>query len=278
MPMADENRVELHYASEGIADRILAALRASAGPDQPVTPDALAPLDHFHGRGLPATREMVALLAPESGDRVLDIGCGIGGPARWIAATFGCHVTGVDLTEAFCKAAEALTAETGMSERVRVVQGNALDLPFEAGAFDRAYSQYVVMNIADKMAFYREALRVLRPGGVLALSNIAAGPEGEPYFPVPWAQSAATSFLSTPEQTRADLEAAGFEIVSFRDTTPETRLESQTTRERIETKGLPELGMHVLMGARMKELQLNSLRSIEDGRTATIEALARKAD
>lgn len=132
MSAATGGTVEDHYASEGIAERILAALRAVEGPEAPVTPDALAPLDHFHGRGLTATREMAALLDPRPGERVLDIGGGIGGPARWLAARFGCHVTTLDLTPEFCRAAEALNAATGLSESVSVVESGATDLPFGA--------------------------------------------------------------------------------------------------------------------------------------------------
>jgi ubiquinone/menaquinone biosynthesis C-methylase UbiE len=274
MPVSEQ--VELHYGTAGIAERILAALRAEIGERAPVTPDALAPLDHFHGRGVLATKEIAALLAPKAGERVLDIGCGIGGPARWIADKFGCHVTGVDLTAAFCRAAEMFNAATGMADRVRILQGNALALPLEPDSFDRAYSQNVIMNIADKVAFYREALRVLRPGGVLALSNVCIGPNGPPYFPVPWAETPETSFLATVERTRQDIEAAGFAIDVFRETTAEARTQMAAQRKRLEAEGYPRLGLHVLMGERMKTYQVNSLRTVEDGRARLVEVLARK--
>ncbi|MGE0725764.1 MAG: cyclopropane-fatty-acyl-phospholipid synthase family protein [Alphaproteobacteria bacterium] len=268
--------VERHYTTDGIAERLLAALRAVKGADVEITPDALAPLDHFHGRGIVATRELLALLDPQAGERILDIGSGIGGPARWIAFHRGCHVTGVDLTPAFCAAARALNAATGMADRVEILQGDATDLPVAAAAFDRAYSQNVVMNIADKPAFYRSAHRALKPGGVLALSNICAGPAGPPIYPTPWAASAATSFLATPEETRRDIEAAGFAIVSFRDTSETVVPQQAKVRESLERDGLPPLGMHVLMGERMRELQLNSIRSMEDGRIVPVEILARR--
>jgi len=198
------NKVQDHYASEGIAARILAALRAAGGSEAgPITPDALAPLDHFHGRGLKATKETVALLEPLSGERILDIGGGIGGPARWTATHFGCHVTSLDLTPEFCRAAEELNAATGLSDRVRVVEGSATDLPFEDDGFDRAYSENVAMNIDDKRRFYAEALRVLRPGAVFAFSHYGAGPKGEPDYPLPWAAGPGTSFLCSPGDTGA---------------------------------------------------------------------------
>lgn len=274
--MSVSDRVERHYESEGIAERILAALRAEIGPDAPITPEALAPLDHFHGRGVLATRELVAFLDPRPGEEVLDIGCGIGGPARWIADRFGCRVTGVDLTAAFIAAAEKLNAATGMADRVRVLQANALSLPFAPRSFDRAYSQNVVMNIADKPAFYREAWRVLRPGGTLALSNGASG-TGEPYFPVPWAESAETSFLASPEETRRDIEAAGFAILRFHDATDDIRAQVAAQRRKAAEQGPPPLGLHVLMGERMRTFLANSQRNIEEGRVRMIEVLARKA-
>lgn len=269
-------RVEDHYASAGIAARILSALRAAQGQAAPVTPDALAPLDHFHGRGLKATQEMVALLEPRPGERVLDIGGGIGGPARWIASRFGCHVTSLDLTPEFCRAAEELNAATGLSDRVRVVEGSATDLPFPAAAFDRTYSENVAMNIEDKRRFYAEALRVLRPGGVFAFSHYGTGPRGEPDYPLPWAAGPATSFLSSPEETRDQVLATGFELIVFSDKTEEVLSDLRENRRRLEGQGLPPLGLQTLMGERIRELQINVARSAEEGRLTIIEALARK--
>src|SRR5260370_13864750 len=217
--LATIDPVAQQYGSVGIAERVPAAFRAAHGPGAPVTVDALAPLDQFHARGPLATQELVALLRPQAGERLLDIGSGIGGPARWIASKFGVHVTGVDLTAEFCDAAEALNQATGLTDRVRIIRGSALAMPVPDAAFDAAYSQNVIMNIADKQAFYREAYRALRPGGRLAVSNVCAGTAGEPYFPVPWASTRETSFLATPDEMRADLVAAGFDIVEFHDTT-----------------------------------------------------------
>src|SRR5205085_3852928 len=121
--------VAQHYGSAGIAERVLAAFRDAKGPDAPVTPDNLAPFDHFHGRGILATQEIAAQLALQRGERVLDIGSGIGGPARWFAAKFAVQVTGVDLTPGFCAAAEALNPATGLPGRITILNGSALALP-----------------------------------------------------------------------------------------------------------------------------------------------------
>jgi len=273
--MATEETVQQHYGRGGIAERVLAALRA-VSPDVAVTPEALAPLDHFHGRGVVATEELAKLLDPRPGERILDIGSGIGGPARWIAAKFGVHITGVDLTPEFCDPAEKLNDAAAMTDRVTIRQGSALALPVPDAAFDRAYSQNVIMNIADKAGFYREALRALKPGAVLALSNVCAGPGGEPYYPVPWAATPETSFLATPDDARRDIVAAGFEIVSFENTTAAILPATLRHAERIEKDGLPPLGVHVIVGERIREMQINSARGYREGRLATIEVVARK--
>jgi len=275
--MEIEADVARHYGTVGIADRVLAALRETQGADAPVTVDGLAPLDQFHGRGPAATRELVALLQPQAGERLLDIGSGIGGPARWIAAKFDCHITGVDLTPEFCEAAEALNQATGHTDRVRIIRGSALALPVSDGAFDAAYSQNVVMNIADKLLFYREAFRALRPGGRLALANLCAGTGGEPYYPVPWATTRETSFLATPDEMRADLLAAGFEIADFRDTTAAIAEGQRRQRERLEQgEKPPRVAADIILGPRSREMQINTLRNTEEGRCAVIEALVRK--
>jgi sarcosine/dimethylglycine N-methyltransferase len=275
--MVAEQRVAQHYGSAGIAERILAALRAVQGAEAPVTPDALAPADHFHGGGLATTQELVAILQPQTGERLLDIGSGIGGPARWIANKFGVHVTGVDLTPQFCAAAEELNRATGLVDRVRIINGSALNLPVPDGEFHRAYSQNVIMNIDDKPRFYREAFRALRPGGVFAIANACAGPAGEPYYPQMWAATTATSFLATPEETRRDMQEAGFAIVAFRDTTA-GRLPTQARQsQQLERGAAPPLGIHMLMGQDVvREAMKSSARSLADGRIVMIEALLRK--
>jgi SAM-dependent methyltransferase len=185
-------------------------------------------------------------------------------------------VTGVDLTPEFCAAAEALNLATGLADRVRIIRGSALTLPVPDGAFDAAYSQNVIMNIADKALFYHEAFRALRPDGRLALANLCAGAAGEPWYPVPWATTAETSFLATPEEMRADLLAAGFEIAEFRDTTAALQEAQRRNRARAEQGTLPLVAADIILGERAREMQLNSLRNTEEGRCATIEALVRK--
>jgi ubiquinone/menaquinone biosynthesis C-methylase UbiE len=274
--LTDGCQVEKHYASAGISARVLTALRNVNGPDVPITPDTLAPIDHFHGKGVIATQELAAVLQPQASDHLLDIGCGIGGPARWIAAKYGCRVTGVDLTPEFCVAARELNILTGLADRVEILHASALALPVSDDSFDRAYSQAVLMNISDKWGVFREALRVRRSGGSLALSLAGAGSAGEPYSPLPWATTTAISFLATPDEIRRDLLVAGFQIVFVRDMGAAHAAALAPVLKQLETEGLPPLGEHVVTGEIAKEWRINWMRSAAEGRLSMIEALARK--
>jgi ubiquinone/menaquinone biosynthesis C-methylase UbiE len=272
----DLGPVREHYASEGVVARVLTALRNVNGPQVPITPDTLAPIDHFHGKGAIATEELATILQPKASDHVLDIGRGIGGPARWIAAKYGCRITGVDLTPGFCEAARELNSLTGLAARINILHCSALAIPVSGASFDGAYSQAVLMNISDKPSFLREAFRVLRPGGLLALSFVGSGPAGEPYYPLPWAATAATSFLATLNEVRSDLLGAGFEIVTLCDTSTEVAAALAPMLSKLETEGLPPLGEHVVTGGGAKTWRINAMRSLRDRRTSMIEALARK--
>jgi sarcosine/dimethylglycine N-methyltransferase len=277
--MSGQN-IQNHYSGEdtgtSIAARILAALRSVNGNDAAVTPKALEPLDHFNARGVEATQELAALLEPQIGETILDIGCGIGGPARWIAARYGCIVTGVDITTAFCEAARELNTACGMTDQVRIFADNATALALPDATFDRAYSHGVAMSIADKAAFLREAFRILKSGGRLVLFQHNAGPNGQPDFPLPWAAVPEDSFLMTDAETIHDLTAVGFEVTSFQDTTRENLAAQTELRRRIEMEGLPALGMHVLVGDRLRQQRDNSYRALQDGRARMVAITGRK--
>src|ERR1700674_2003979 len=202
-------QVREHYNATNLTSRIKVALATIAAEDQTLRIDQLAPLDQFHTRGILATAEMAAAAGLEPSTRVLDLGCGIGGPVRYLAATFGCRVTGVDLSPSFIDAANYLTGRCGLSDRVTFQVGDALHLPFPDGTFDAVFLQHVAMNIEDRASLYAEVRRILTPGGRFATHDVVLR-DGDVVYPAPWARDASTSFLRGEGDTRAALEQAGF--------------------------------------------------------------------
>ena len=160
--------IRSHYTRGDLLQRLQAALADDGADPARPTAEALAPYDQFHGRGLEATEDLAELVQPGAGDHLLDVGSGIGGPARYLAQRFGCSVSGVDLTPEFCEVATQLTRQLGLQQQVDFRVGDALALPFGEAAFDGAYSMNVSMNIADKAGLYRELWRVLKPGALAA--------------------------------------------------------------------------------------------------------------
>jgi SAM-dependent methyltransferase len=274
--MAEADQVSRHYSSGELLERLRAALAAEGvDPDRP-TVEQLAPFDHFHGRGLEATQDAASLVAPTAADHILDVGSGIGGPARYFAQRFGCRVTGIDLTTEFCEVARVLTRAVGLAGRVTFHEGNALATPFADASFDGAYSMNVSMNIADKAGLYREIRRVLKPGAWFVLAEIAQGAAGAPTYPTPWAKTAATSFLATPEETRDALAAAGFTIVKSRDTAAQVAAFTARARAMIARGEKPPFhAVYLIHGDLAREMAANGARDLAAGKIIPIEILCR---
>jgi ubiquinone/menaquinone biosynthesis C-methylase UbiE len=211
--------IESHWRRPGLDEAILDAIRAEGKDVETMGLDALAAFDHFHGGGIVATRALAKLLAPAPGARVLDVGGGLGGPARMLALEHGCAVTVLDLTRDYLRAGEMLTAKLGRGDRVQFQHGDALEAPFSDGAFDVVWTQNSGMNIEDKARLYGEFRRLLRPGGLLAIQEPVAGPVQPPHFPLMWAADPSTSFLVTADGLRRLIVDAGFTERAWVETT-----------------------------------------------------------
>ena len=274
--MTTSSDIAVHYSQGQLLDRLRAALNDDGvDPDHP-TIETLAPYDQFHGRGLDATVEVASLVKASAADHLLDIGSGIGGPARYFANQYGCRVTGIDLTPEFCEVARHLTRLLGLEDRVAFELGDALAMPFADASFDGAYSMNVSMNIADKTALYQETHRVLKPGAWLVLSELAKG-EGDLDYPTPWASSASTSFLWTPEHTRRGLEQAGFEVVQFHNKRDEALVAGERARAIVASGGKPpHRAVMLIHGDNANQAMANMSRGLTNGHVIPIEILARK--
>jgi SAM-dependent methyltransferase len=267
MPEHDTGAVAAYWERENLAEAILAALGARGADLDALTPDVLAPVDQFHGGGKAATERLARLGAAGPGLQVLDVGGGFGGPARTLAVEFGCLVTTIDLTASYVRAAQTLTARMRVGDRVSHHVGNALALPFPDGTFDLVWTQNSGMNIADKERLYAGFHRVLRPGGRLALQEPMAGPAAPLLYPVMWARDGSTSFLRTPPEMRALIEAAGFRLRAWDDVTGETA--GPATAAAIPAHSI----QHLVMGDALGEIIRIGHRNRDEGRLVSIQAV-----
>lgn len=273
----DEQSVSSHYTIGGLGDRILAALEAAGKDLDALTVDDLAPVDAFHIRGRKATEDLMQWTALAADQAVLDVGCGLGGTGRHLAATAGCRVVGVDLTEEYCRVAGMLSARVGLDGRTEFRQGSAVALPFGDGRFDVVWTEHVQMNIADKGAFYGEIARVLKAGGQFAFHDIFAGTHGDVLFPVPWASNASLNHLADYDEVRTLLSRLGLSEVRWEDRTGESAAFFRTVLKRIRSAGWMPLGLHLLMGENADAKFANMLRNLEEGRVRVVQGVMKRA-
>jgi SAM-dependent methyltransferase len=258
-----------HYRATGLTERLKTALQAFGPDDQRLTPRQLAALDQFHTRGLAATIELAKLARITADTSVLDVGSGVGGPARLLAATYGCQVTGVDLSEAFVDGARYLTERTGQHERVSFETANALALPFDDGRFDVVLLQHVAMNISDRARLYREIRRVLKSGGRFATFDAVLN-GSDPHYPLPWARTPATSFLLTAAATREAVEPAGFRTLVWQDDSEAAKAWFAQLRA---SGPPPSPNLGVVMGPDFVQLATNLGRNLMEGRLGILTAV-----
>jgi SAM-dependent methyltransferase len=268
--MADTTAtVREYYSRAGLTDRIKSVLATIAPDEQLLTFVQLAPLDQFHTRGIQATAELASAAGVEISTRVLDLGCGIGGPARYLAATFGCKVIGIDLSPVFIEAGTLLTARSGLSERVRCQVGDALHLPFKDAAFDVVFLQHVAMNVNDRAALYAEVRRVLGPAGRFVTYDIVLG-DGDVVYPVPWARDSSTSFLLSEGDTRKELEQTGFRVALWRD---DTQAALEWFKEAMAAPPPTGLSLGVVMGPDFAFAAGNLARNLRENRLGVLSAV-----
>jgi len=261
-----ESRVSAHYQNPDLLTQILDGLRRMGIDVNKPSIEDLAPVDEFHTAGRITTLEALEMTPIDAGMHVLDAGCGLGGTARCLAKEKGCRVTGIDLTGDYVAVAAALTERTGLSDYCDFHQGSVIDMPFDDGAFDAAVSFHVAMNIEDRPGFYNDVARVLKPGGPLCFFDVMKGPASGMYYPVPWAEVEANSFLKTPDETARLLKDAGFVIKdqkSLRDFA--ITFFRDVFAKAASQDGPPPLGLHLLTGARTPEKFQNYAKALDDG-------------
>lgn len=272
-----ERKVVGHYTQGGLADAIEAGLQKLQQASGTGLVDLLAGVDEFHIGGRSATKALAERLDIGADNVVLDVGCGLGGTARFLASTYGCRVCGCDLTPEYIRIGTDLNRQVGLSDRIDLVQASALAMPYEAGRFDRATMLHVGMNIADKAALIAEVARVIAPGGLFGVFDIMLENDAPMAYPVAWAADESTSLLASPDEYRAALETAGFEIIetlSMRDT---ALAFFDAIKVRLAASGPPPLGLHLVMGQDAGMKVVNMHANIAKGAIAPVQMIARRS-
>jgi ubiquinone/menaquinone biosynthesis C-methylase UbiE len=263
------SEIGAQYATGLSRQRIEQALIAAGKDTGHLAPADLGTLEDFHTMGRIATGQLAELARITGRDRVLDAGAGIGGTARFLAATYGCQVTAVDLTEEYCQTASWLNKVTSLDGKIAVRQADVTDLPFADAAFDAMTSQHVQMNVPDKARLYAEARRVLVAGGRLAIWDITEGAPGQPDYPLPWADQPGRSHLISATRLRAAVESAGFVIGHWADLTDQ----AVTLMQAVLSRPPAPLGLHAFVPD-FAAKAANLTQGLASGRLRVIQAVA----
>ncbi|MEI5677787.1 MULTISPECIES: class I SAM-dependent methyltransferase [unclassified Mesorhizobium] len=274
--MTTEEDVARHYSHGALERAILDALKTAGKDVDRLDPADLSGADEFHLGWLAATVDLANDLAISPGMKLLDVGAGIGGPARYFAEHHGCTVIGVDLTEEFVSVATSLTGRCGLADLVSFRQASALSLPFEDASFDRATLIHVGMNIGDKAGAFREVHRILKKGGVFGVYDIMNISGQDLPYPMPWADTLETSFVEAPATYRRLLTKAGLMIVTEKNRRQMALTLGREMRENAAKNGAPMLSLHTLMGPATPQRLGNVMTALADGTIAPIQMLARK--
>ena len=260
-----------HYSSGRELIGTIKARLAAAGKNlECLTTTDLAPIDEFHIRGRTATLELANAMAIHAPLRIIDLGSGLGGPARTLAEVFGCHVTGIDLTPAYTQAANEMSRWVGLAGLTQFQTADATVLPEFEALFDAAITVHVAMNIAAKDRFYREVHRVLKPGGTFGIYDVLQGEGGHIRYPVPWARESAISHVVTLEQLSTLLRAAGFSIQHVTDTSEDSAVWLAKVVEKFEQNGLPPLSFQAFLGDEFHDMSRQLAGNLEERRIRTV--------
>lgn len=237
----------------------------------------LAGLDQFHVGGLAATADFAQRIGIKAGSDVLDAGCGLGGPARYLAETYGCRVTGVDLTPSYVAMANRLTQRAGLTHLVQCRVGDLTQLDLGDATFDLVWTQHVAMNIRDRHALYMSLRRVTKADGRLAFYDaLATDGQHEVIYPTPWAQSAEMSTVLTEADTRDVLATCGFAVTRWDDVSNEAQdwlAQQRAGGSASSGPTVPGGGAGLVIGPRIAEMAGNFFRNLTEGRLRLVMAV-----
>ncbi len=274
--MPNINMVATQYRHGALLRAILDGVQQLGKAPDTVNVEDLGPVDEFHIGGRVATKGFLDQLDIAADDHVLDIGCGLGGASRFAAQQYGCRVTGIDLTDEYVKTGAVLCSWVGLDKRITLEHGDATATPYSDGVFDKSFMMHVGMNIANKKALASELHRILRPGGRLGIYDVMRIGNGGLSFPVPWATTPEESDISSPDEYKALLEAAGFRIIGERNRSAFALEFFSQLQATSGSAGDSPLGLHILMGDSAPEKIKNMIENVSQNRVAPVELVAER--
>ena len=266
------------FAPADLQQRVADVLEKAGKDSSNTSVEELASLDQWHVMGLLPTRRLAERAGVKKGDRVLDAGCGMGGPARYLAKTYDCEVTGIDVTEPYLETAHFLNEVTGLSEQVTLQKAEVTEIPFDNESFDVVWTQHALQSIPHKERFFAEFFRVLKPGGKAVVHDMFRGPGSPVHFPAFWGSDDSISFLSTDAELRSLLEDAGFKFLHWQDTTEEARaanaaMHDEGAKMELEKETIEGLDIFLLFGEETLVLATNSVKDMDVGSVGLFEAV-----
>jgi ubiquinone/menaquinone biosynthesis C-methylase UbiE len=274
--MTNPSDIEEFWTRGDIHSRVHKAMKDADLINKKLEIEDLFPIDQYHARGIAATVDLGKRMPIRENSKILDIGCGLGGPARYYSKEFKCFIEGIDITPSFIELGTEFNKLTDMSNQVHLNVGNGETLDFEDNFFDGAYSQHVTMNISNREKFFSEAYRVLKTHSFFAFTEHGLGPIGNPVYPLPWADNENMSYLLTPKKTISLLKDVGFYEIEIIETGAKYMSGYEKLMSQTKDIKQPILGIHVIGGQSMTERSMNSLTSIKERRTLPFEVLCKK--
>ncbi len=273
---AQDQAIAQHYTHGKLEDAIQAGLVKMKDLSDAPAVELLGAVDEFHIGGRAATKAMTEQLCLHPGQSVLDIGCGLGGTARDLVSSYGCQVSGVDLTPEYISVGKHLNEHVGMGDAITLEVGSALKMPYDDDSFERATMMHVGMNISEKQALFDEIARVVQPDGYVGIYDIMRTGPAPLAYPVAWAASEETSFVTSPDEYQAGLAEAGFEVLDVEEKRDVALNFFAAIKARLANGGPPPLGLHIVMGQDARTKVGNMLANVENGIIAPVQIIARR--